>query len=341
MRPVGDLIMALIVVTEPDPRKAIITMFRRTGLALLPLSMVLIKYFHTLGKVQDKHWGADSWSGVATHKNTLGQLCMASALGFIWTLLESRRNGQSLKKQRLLWFYLLLAAYLFVGGGPQSRSTTSMFCLALALALFFLLGKMRDKVESVGRRIMGGIVALCVVAAVLQASGTSLQAVTAEAQGKNPDLTGRTFLWADVVRLGMRHPFLGTGYGNFWVRSIYSELSPEVDNKPAEAHNGYLETFANLGLVGVGLLLIMILQSLRSALRELRVDFEYGRMRLALLFVVAVMNYSEATFPRGTHLWWFGFLIFAISAGPAVSWQAAPQAMPVAAPWAQRPARSI
>jgi exopolysaccharide production protein ExoQ len=318
MRPLGDLIMALIVVTESNPRLAILTLFRRTAIALIPISIILIRYFPHLGRMQDKHWGSDSWIGVTTHKNPLGQLCMVATLGFIWTILDSKRAGTWLRRQKFNIFYLGFTFYLFFGP-ENSRSTTAIFCTVLALVSFFVLGRMKDQVEKVTQRVMLTIIAVATVGIVLQASGTSLQAVTAELQGKNADLTGRTILWRDVVRIGMEHPFIGSGYGGFWVPSIYSRLSPAVDNAPAEAHNGYLETFANLGLIGVFLLFCVILQSLRTATQQLRNDFEYGRVRLALLFSIIIMNYSEATFPRGTHLWWFGFLVVALEAG-AMNW---------------------
>ena len=321
-RPIGDLIIALVVATEINPRKAIITMFRRASILLIPMSIVLIRYFHNLGTVQDKHWGTDMWTGVTTHKNPLGQTCIVSALAFFWTLAEARRNGENVIRQPLAWFYLAMTLYLISGGGnPSSRSSTAILCLMVAIALFFLFGLMRNNPEKISRKIIAGAFAIAAVALILQIFfDTSLQAMTAESQGKNSDLTGRTWLWQDVIRLGMQHPWLGSGYGGFWVPSIYTKLSPKVDNKPAEAHSGYLEAFANLGFVGVGLLAWIILQSIDSAAKMIRDDFEYGRLRLIILLMVVLMNYTESTFPRGNHLWWFGFLIVAVYARPWVMW---------------------
>jgi len=75
-----------------------------------------------------------------------------------------------------------------------------------------------------------------------------------------------------------------------------------------------------LGFVGVGLLAWIILQSIDSAAKMIRDDFEYGRLRLIILLMVVLMNYTESTFPRGNHLWWFGFLIVAVYARPWVMW---------------------
>lgn len=320
MRPIGDLIMALVIATEPSPREAIATAFRRTAILLIPLSIVLIRYFPQLGRGQDKHWGADPWIGVTTHKNPLGQLCIVSAIAFILSLIEARKSGSRILSQRLSLLYIAFTAYLLYGGGNEgSQSSTAMLCLLIGAGLLFAFGKMGDRVDVLVRRIVIGIVVAVGISGTLAVFGTSPQAVVAEAFGKNANLSDRTYLWRDVVRIGMENPILGSGYGGFWIPSVYTKLSPEVDNSPAEAHNGYLETFANLGLVGVGLLAVVILQSLKSATSTIESDFDYGRLRLSLLFMVVVMNYSEATFPRGTHLWWFGFLIVAVYAKPWVS----------------------
>jgi exopolysaccharide production protein ExoQ len=313
MRPLGDLLMALVVVTEPKPLTAIATIFRRTAILLIPMSIVLIRYYPALGRGMDKHWGSDPWIGVTTHKNPLGQLCFAASLAFFWLLIEVKRKGYVLKQQRVAWVYLSMLLYLFYGGGNEnSQSSTAIMCLMISVALFLIMGRFRSRPKIVLRAIIGGVVCLGAVALLLNIFGTSLQAVVAGLQGKDATLSDRTYLWADVVRLGMENPILGSGYGGFWVADLYEKLSPEVNNEPAQAHNGYLEVFANLGIIGVLLLFVVLFQSIVNAARTIRWDFDYGRIRLVLICTVIIMNYSEASFSRGTHLWWFGFLVFAL-----------------------------
>jgi exopolysaccharide production protein ExoQ len=329
-RPLCDLVMALVVVTEPNPRQAIITVFRRAAYLLIPLSIVLIKYYPSLGRMTGKHWASDMWIGVTTHKNPLGQLCVAAFLGILWTISDYRLRNQPLPRFPLLrvpiaFLYFAMIAWLMnAGGNNDSRSSTALTCLAMALTLYFLLGKLRKNADRIVGYFMTGVVILAIVSAILSVFGTSLEAVVAGSQGKDPSLTGRTWLWKDIVRIGKEHLLLGTGYGAFWVPSLYPKLSPEVDNQPAEAHNGYLETFANLGLVGVALLICIIVQSLRNAMKVVQADFEYGRIRLVLLLTIVVFNYSEASFPRGSHIFWYSFLMVALYAAPFVHWPAAP-----------------
>src|SRR2546428_219214 len=61
VRTAGDLIMALLVLTEPDSLDAIKTTLRRSAFALLPLSIVLIKYFPAIGREYSQDGSATMW----------------------------------------------------------------------------------------------------------------------------------------------------------------------------------------------------------------------------------------------------------------------------------------
>jgi O-antigen ligase len=117
------------------------------------------------------------------------------------------------------------------------------------------------------------------------------------------------------LKLANREPILGAGYGGFWTRETkeYFKAKPEFTWGPQQAHNGYIETYAQLGLVGVALLAWTLFHAVRDATRRLVGDFEYSRIRLILLLAAAVHNYAEAGFPRPTHLVWFTFLVVAVT----------------------------
>jgi len=56
VRPLGDLIMALVLATDPKPREAIITLFRRTALVLIPFSLALIFFLPGQGIIASSGW---------------------------------------------------------------------------------------------------------------------------------------------------------------------------------------------------------------------------------------------------------------------------------------------
>jgi O-antigen ligase len=81
--------------------------------------------------------------------------------------------------------------------------------------------------------------------------------------------------------------------------------------RPNQAHNGYLETYVNLGLIGVFLLVGLLGATYRKARRSLLEDFEWGRFRLGYLCAAIVYNWTEAGF-KTVSLVFFLFYIIAI-----------------------------
>src|SRR3954452_5367857 len=86
------------------------------------------------------------------------------------------------------------------------------------------------------------------------------------------DGNGRTDIWRVALRVGAAHPVIGAGLNNFEVVSgdyvrrpgALKTLDLIVD-RPHVAHNLYLETYADTGLVGLALLLGFIGGSLGAA----------------------------------------------------------------------------
>src|SRR3990170_2736646 len=93
LKAVGNVIMALVILTERHPYVAVGAVLRRLAFLTLPLSVVLIKYFPDLGR--DYHRGLPIFTGVATAKNGLGQLCLLAGIYCCWSLFH--RPAQPLR----------------------------------------------------------------------------------------------------------------------------------------------------------------------------------------------------------------------------------------------------
>ena len=80
---------------------------------------------------------------------------------------------------------------------------------------------------------------------------------------------------------------------------------------PQQAHNGYIETYLNLGFIGLALMIILILNAFAKACRMLDFNFEFARFRLGFVTAFIFYNCTEAAF-KATHPVWFVFYIVAI-----------------------------
>jgi exopolysaccharide production protein ExoQ len=317
-RALGDLAMVLIILTEIDQLEAILTVLRRTVLLLMPLSVVLVNYYGEIGRMREKIWEPESWIGVTTHRNCLGQLCVLAAVVFFIELIGAMRRRklalwQVPLKLPLETIYLGMALYLLNGGGT-ARSSTSIIALAGAIGLSYLFEKLRSRPRLVPRVLL---TLVCVFGLLnLTASffvDRSLFDLVVESQGRNSTLTGRTDLWADILAVA-NHPILGSGYMAFWTPDMmaYFMALPKESWGPEQAHNGYLETYIQLGWIGVILLVVLIVHALRRSSRMLLHDFDYGRFRLILLLTALLQNYTESGFPRATNIVWITFLVVAL-----------------------------
>jgi O-antigen ligase len=136
-----------------------------------------------------------------------------------------------------------------------------------------------------------------------------------ELLGRNATLTDRTAVWQDVLAID-KSPVFGAGFESFWLGPRLEAMWAKWWWHPIQAHNGYIETYLNLGWVGVAILVALIIATFRKARRELIHNLDFGRFRLGVLFAIILYNYTEATF-KGVHLVWTFFYLIAIDC-PAV-----------------------
>jgi O-antigen ligase len=107
-------------------------------------------------------------------------------------------------------------------------------------------------------------------------------------------------------------PLFGTGFESFWLGERVERIWAIHWWHPNQAHNGYLEVYLNLGVMGVGLIAFVIINGYRQASRMLRQDHRAGSIRLAYVVAAAVYNLTEAAF-KTMHPMWLALLLAATS----------------------------
>ena len=97
-------------------------------------------------------------------------------------------------------------------------------------------------------------------------------------------------MWEAAWPLLQAHLWLGHGLGAFWTPRTVLALSTHWS--PTSLHNGYLDSVAELGVVGMALIALCFAISARNAWRLMRRggDFEIGLSLLVLYASFAVIN---------------------------------------------------
>ena len=297
----GHPIMALIVLTETDPEEALTALMKRCAYLIVPVSILFIKYYPELGAYYDQWTGAPMYKGIAGHKNMLGADCMILGLFFSWYLIQIWRSERSRWRTRELWLvagFLLMISWLV----RKAHSATGAICL-LAGVMLIMLVRVRSVKRHIGTCLLAAVTLIMVAEVAVGISGE-----LSEMLGRGSSLSGRTMLWARLLGLHT-NPMFGTGFESFWLGNRLEQLQGIFFFIPNEAHNGYLEIYLNLGLIGLLLLTGFIIATFWRIRLDLFQNFEWGRYRLAYFAAVVLYNVTEAGFRIMNPIWFVFYLI--------------------------------
>lgn len=290
------VVMALVVLTEQDPRQGMESVLRRTTYLLVPYSLLLIKYFPQYGVEYGRWDGELMWLGVTVQKNGLGRVCLISIFFLVWTLLRRRRgrDNPASRYQTPAELLLIVAAFwLLIGGGVGAYSATAVATLIAGLTMLFSLqwaGKRNS--NAVCGLWVAAIATAFVVGAMLPfvAAGGSVDSAVTGALGRNQTLTGRTDIWAKLIPYFEQRPILGYGFGGFWTSATQA-----ATYGIKEAHNGYLASCLELGTVGVLLIGAFLWSVVRKSQRALAYDPDFAMLCLCFVLMLVVHNVTEAS----------------------------------------------
>jgi O-antigen ligase len=111
--------------------------------------------------------------------------------------------------------------------------------------------------------------------------------------GRDETLTTRVPTWELLLSM-VKDPVLGFGWEGFWLGER-QEIVYEKTALRGNAHNGYLEMYLNLGLIGLFILAGWILSGLIKISRHLVIDYPAAILRLCFVVVFALSNWTEAS----------------------------------------------
>jgi O-antigen ligase len=294
----GWMLVAPIILTEQDPAASLRMVFVRVSYVLFPLSPILMRYFPNIGRSYSVN-GAVMMSGVADHKNSLGQLCMVFCLVAIWDLMETRKCNTTSSKKPESWVRVLnlgIGLYLLV----ISSSATALMCFLFGLVLL-VVSKRLAAMKNARRVFMLGVLATVCLLALEQEFQVSSR--ISEAWGRGAGLSGRTEIWRVTLEKSAGY-LVGAGFHGFWETSagkaVYEELGT---GELLTAHNGYLETYLNGGVVGLFFLAVFIWSTGLKATAKLVEGEPIGRLAVVFWPILLIYNLTESQFMMAGPVW--------------------------------------
>ncbi len=206
---------------------------------LVVASLIAGLFIPSIGRMHVLFPGA--WRGLWDEKNTFGGLMTFAALFFCSAALFA-------PKRAVFW---AIMAVLSLGLLLLSTSKTALLALFFGLGVlgFVLLARRGGAVTVVA--VYGAVLLAATLGAALWLAPDMFLSLL----GKDATLTGRTKIWAGVMRQIRLRPWLGYGYGAVWSEtSIWgplAKITKEAGFVAHHAHNSWLEQGLGLGLVGL------------------------------------------------------------------------------------------
>jgi len=293
-RDMGVYMAALVVLSDPRPLEAVRTVLRRLYYLMIPLSILLIKYYPNLGK-SFSAWGGQEYTGVSTSKNMLGAVCLVSGIFFFWDTVTRWHQRKEKRTRRIIFLniaFIGMILYLL----NLSDSKTSTLCLVLGC---LMIGAAHC---NFGRRHVNWVKALAPATFVLYlilTLGFGMGAQLSESVGRSGNMSDRTRIWQVLLSIPI-NPVLGTGYQSFWlgwrIPWVWARLTGD---NVLEAHNGYLQTYLELGMVGLLLLCAFLIATYRKICKQLKPLTPLASLGLGLWTLLLFYNVTEAAFGAG------------------------------------------
>jgi exopolysaccharide production protein ExoQ len=271
----GTTIFAAVFAGMFDERGVLTILTRFFVLYVLAMALVAVvapgMAFH---QASDPVFGehAGRLRGTYAHKNDLGHylglaICVLVAIGDTDAGRAWRRVG-----------IVVGAGLLVISGSVSSMISTAGALAVLALVLIYF-----RTANAMLRALLIVFLGIVVPVVLFIAFWTPALVVVLEFFGRDPTLTARTDIWRYVIIAGEPTWLLGAGYGAGWQKAApILAASPFLD--PGNAHNGYLQGWLEIGVVGVGMALAYVVVAGRAALRQMA--REPGHRTAVLAFAV-------------------------------------------------------
>lgn len=277
-------LLIINIISLPNPIKLLRKTFFFYIYIVSTLNLVMILISRKYG--WQSYEGGALPCGIIGHKNGFGLFCAASFFTMLW---YSSSGGipfkASLKKHLIL--YVVLPAGLIA-----SESITALGGMILASALSLLvywLIKMGLRDPYIVASLLFFIIVIILSSYIVNENivQADLLDLILKPSGKDPTFTGRTDIWSASISLGLKNnPVFGSGFGALFVGEKSSWLQSIYGEHLWGAHNGFIETFLEIGIVGLAIALLIMAKIVGYVFKAV---FKYRAHSVSLLSLVILI----------------------------------------------------
>lgn len=296
---VGTTAVGLYLGWRLEP-KALIVLLARVCAICMVFSLLVVLLMPERGTMEHGNL-AGNWRGMYRHKNILG---VTAAVSVVCIWFAARAQGGFSR----FWLAMLGVSVLNIFGSSSATALGSLLGMAGIYWIFTL--------RIIARSLkMAAVVGAATGAALLVLSGVIDLDAVMRSVGKSSDLTGRWPLWTKLVETSGDYILLGQGYGAFWMprNPVVNQIWSDRYFMPIDAHNGMLNIYLDLGLLGCLVFVLWYGISTYLALHRLdrKASPEAGFL-FALLVLFAIYSVPEAIFLRGNGFLWLLMVVVSV-----------------------------
>jgi O-antigen ligase len=234
---------------------------------------------------------AGAWRGIFFQKNTMGIMMALSSVVFLYDLFSIKRNLLPLLGSIFLVVISAVLVFLSRSASGEAIFLVLTFCSLLAIAWV----KWKERL-SLKHYLAIGFVFASAGILVLSKLDYLLGLLH-----RNSSLTGRVPLWSLLIKIGQsNHPIIGGGFGYPWMSSQFRLAIQALSGwgfAPVTAHDGFVDIYLHLGLVGIFLLSALLLTGLYRSIRFIIAEQTLlSTFPLILMIFIIFANISESLF---------------------------------------------
>lgn len=253
----------------------------------------------SIGRMTDIFPGA--WRGLWEEKNAFGDnLAMGAGVCAAAALLNPRRAA--------FWASVALLSFLLV---LMSTSKTSLISVVLAGGALGLVWMVRRGPAAGVAAAWAAVAGLALIGAVAFFASDLVFGLL----GKDATLTGRTQIWAAVMRQIDQRPWLGFGYAAIWDETgnwgPLAWIVHDAGFKPHHAHNAWLEQWLAIGVPGLAAWAALFGQTLIANIVALFRD-KGAYLALPFFVVFALTSLTESIAVQYNDMRWVIFVALAV-----------------------------